>query len=262
MASQLQIDANRQNAQKSTGPKTPDGKAAVSQNALTHGLTALDAGIFGEDLEEFDATRQSFEDEFKPVGPLQTLLVQQIVMAAWRLGRIRTLEGGLFQLRWPMTPKNIEKEYQNLSHRTRLAYLFLRDIRGNNALNMLGRYEARVERSFYRALRELQRLQPAPKEKVAKQSQSAPEPEHQQEVTPPLSPQSPNHQITQSPNRSNPPISELDDPLHEPNRPPLDGDTVAAVLTPEFAAAGGDLPGVEKRLAQPLGPVGDQRAMG
>jgi len=177
MASQRQIDANRQNAQKSTGPKTPEGKAAVSQNALQHPLTA-------EDEDEFNATRQSFEDELKPVGPLQTLLVEQIVMAAWRLARIRTLESGLFQLRLADDTKAIERDYEHLSQRARLAYLFRRDIQGHNTLAHLGRYEARAERSFYRALRELQRLQ----KEMAKQTQSAPEPQPQQDVTPPSAP--------------------------------------------------------------------------
>ena len=186
MASQQQIDANRQNAQKSTGPKTPQGKATVSRNAMTHGLTALNACINGEDMDEFDATRQSFENELKPVGPVQSLLVQQIVMAAWRLGRLRLIEGGLFQLRSIDDAKNIERDYQNLPARTRLAYLFLRDVRGPNALTILGRYESRVERIFYRALKELQRLQavgpsapvapaPASENDSAKQSQSTPD---------------------------------------------------------------------------------------
>ena len=184
MATQQQIDANRQNAQKSTGPKTPEGKAAISQNALTHGLTAENACINGEDKDEFDASLQSFQDEFKPVGPLQTLLVEQIAMAAWRLSRIRTLETGLFQLRLADDAKDIERGYQNVSQRARLAYVFRSDIRGNNTLTILGRYEARVERSFYRALRELKRLQ----KETAKQSQIAPEPQPQQDVTPPSNP--------------------------------------------------------------------------
>lgn len=184
MASQQQIDANRQNAQKSTGPKTPEGKAAVSQNALKHGLTAQEAVLSGEDKDEFEATRQSFEDELKPVGPLQTFLVEQIVMAAWRLSRIRTLETGLFQLRLADDAKDIERDYENLSHRARLAYAFRRDIHGYNTLAHLGRYEARAERSFYRALHELQRLQ----KEMAKQSQIPPEPQPQQDVTPPSNP--------------------------------------------------------------------------
>ena len=197
MASQQQIDANRQNAQKSTGPKTPEGKAAVSQNALKHGLTAQQAVISGEDKDEFDATRQSFEDELKPVGPVQTLLVQQIVMAAWRLTRLRAMESGLFQLRLVDDAKDIERNYKNLSPRTRLAYLFLRDVRGPNALTILGRYEARVERSFYRALHELQRLQAAPEDKVAKQSQSSPGTRAATGLYATLR-QSPNHPITKS----------------------------------------------------------------
>jgi hypothetical protein len=205
MASQEQINANRQNAQKSTGPKTPEGKAAVSQNAVTHGLTAENACINGEDMDEFDETRQSFEDQFKPVGPLQTLLVQQIVMAAWRLGRLRLIEGGLFQLRAADDARDIERGYTNMAPSTRLAYLYLRDVRGPNALTTLGRYEARVERSFYRALHELQRLQ----QEMTKQSQIVPEPQPQQDLTPPPG----NPPITKS---LNPPISQPDDTLHTP----------------------------------------------
>ena len=197
MASQQQIDANRQNAQKSTGPKTPQGKVTVSRNAMTHGLTALNACINGEDLDEFDATRQSFENELKPVGPVQTLLVQQIVMAAWRLGRLRLIEGGLFQLRAIDDAKNIERDYQNLPARTRLAYLFLRDVRGPNALTILGRYEGRVERSFYRALKELQRL---PKTKCPNKANPPRNPSRNRTLRhPPTITQSLNHQVTQCP---------------------------------------------------------------
>jgi len=229
MASQQQIDANRQNAQKSTGPKTPEGKAAVSQNALKHGLTAQQAVLSGEDKDEFEATRQSFEDELKPVGPLQTFLVEQIVMAAWRLARLRTLESGLFQLRLADDAKNIERDYERLSQRARLAYLFLRDVRGPNALATLGRYEARVERSFYRALRELKRLQ------SAKQSQIPPEPQPQQDFTPPPD----NHQITQSPNHPipQPPNHPISDNLAAPGPVPV---RKSASLSMSRTLTGGD----------------------
>ena len=201
MASQEQIDANRRNAQKSTGPKTPEGKAAVCQNAFSHGLTAELACINGEDMDEFDETRQSFEDELKPVGPVQTLLVQRIVMAAWRLDRLRLMEGGVFQLRSYEDARRSTGSTRTCPPRTRLASVFLRDVRGPNALALLGRYEARIERSFYRALHELQRLQSGPENKMAKQSQIPPEPLPQKDLPPP-SGNPPNLQITQSPNHA------------------------------------------------------------
>ena len=230
MASQLQIDANRQNAQKSTGPKTPEGKAAVRRNAVTHGLTANNVCIDGEDQDEFDETRQSFEDELKPVGPLQTLLVQQIVMAAWHLGHLRLLESGLSQLRAADDERAIERTYTRITPRTRLAYLYQRDVQGPNALTTLGRYQTRIERSFYRALHELQRLQaagpsapiapaPASRNDPAKQSQiapdSAPNPAPQQDLTPP----SDDHPNSKSPNpqSSRPPIV-YNGNIHESSR--------------------------------------------
>ena len=53
MSTPAQIQANRQNAQKSTGPRTPQGKAVVAQNALKHGLLARQAVIVGEDQGQF-----------------------------------------------------------------------------------------------------------------------------------------------------------------------------------------------------------------
>jgi len=54
MSTEAQIHANRQNAQKSTGPKTAEGKAAVSQNAVKHGLIASEAVITGENLADYE----------------------------------------------------------------------------------------------------------------------------------------------------------------------------------------------------------------
>ena len=52
MTTEAQIEANRANAQKSTGPRTPEGKATVAQNAVKHGLLARTAVLHGEDWEE------------------------------------------------------------------------------------------------------------------------------------------------------------------------------------------------------------------
>ena len=161
MASQKQTDANRANAQQSTGPKTPEGKAASSLNALKHGLTAKHAVIPGEDPELFDQTLQSFLDHLQPVGPVENLLVQQIVMASWRLPRLRALETGLFEMRLIDEKRTQDEGYTHLTPAHRLVHSFYRDCNNRDSFTTLGRYETRVERAFYRALHELQRLQAA-----------------------------------------------------------------------------------------------------
>jgi hypothetical protein len=148
MATRKQRAANRRNAPLSTGPVTPEGKAAVRLNALKHGLTAENATIFDEDDDAFDEFRDTFLDHLQPAGPLETALVHQMVMAQWRLARLRRLETGLFDLGLTDREADIKEEYTNLTSRSRLAYVFRKS---TDPLATLGRYEARIERSFYRA---------------------------------------------------------------------------------------------------------------
>src|ERR1700730_7204350 len=96
MASQQQIDANRRNAQKSTGPTTPEGRAAVRHNALKHGLTAEVLIPSMEEQPEFDRLCDAFETEYLPVGPTEESLLENLVAAKWRLGRARKEETGFF----------------------------------------------------------------------------------------------------------------------------------------------------------------------
>jgi hypothetical protein len=92
------IEANRRNAQKSTGPKTADGKSVSKLNALKHGLLAQTVVVRGhqmkESANEFKKLCQEFYVDLNPVGPLEEMLVGQIVTASWRLRRARTAESG------------------------------------------------------------------------------------------------------------------------------------------------------------------------
>ena len=65
MASKRQLEANRANARRSTGPRTPQGKASSSKNALSHGLAARLELMADEDPAEYDALREGLEADFQ-----------------------------------------------------------------------------------------------------------------------------------------------------------------------------------------------------
>ena len=103
MGTQSQIDANRRNAQKSTGPKTPEGRAAVRLNGVTHGLTAETIVLKGESEADFTNLLGSLEAEHDPVTPTEEALVVQLAMATWRLRRLYHAEADF--PRTPATPQ-------------------------------------------------------------------------------------------------------------------------------------------------------------
>ncbi len=106
MISDKQLQANRINAQKSTGPKTETGKSIASKNATTHGLRSVQPVIEGEDPAEYNDFRNDMIVQFAPNGPMETLLVDRIIHAAWRLRRIGTIEVEIYDfLRHPADKK-------------------------------------------------------------------------------------------------------------------------------------------------------------
>ncbi|MEP0829346.1 MAG: hypothetical protein HRF51_12575 [bacterium] len=91
MASKKQLRANRQNARRSTGPKTRKGKMNSRKNRLTHGLYSqnliIDTKILKEDKTEYDLLLASLVAEFQPETQLQGFLVRKIANAIWRSRR-------------------------------------------------------------------------------------------------------------------------------------------------------------------------------
>ena len=94
--SEARLAANRENAQKSHGPSSPEGKAKASLNSLKHGLTGK--YLLFADPEEvilYKAHVQSYETQFQPLGPEECSLVRSIADIRWRLNQIPGLEMAL-----------------------------------------------------------------------------------------------------------------------------------------------------------------------
>jgi hypothetical protein len=158
MISERQHEANRRNAAKSHGPITPEGRAAVRMNALKHGLTAEETILPTEDKTEFEQFQAAFEEECQPVGPIEQVLVEDIVAARWRMNRVRKMEPGFFAFRRE-DMKNWINHFPTLDAQAKLAMIVHNDAQQSDTLGKMSRYEARFERSFHKALKELQRLQ-------------------------------------------------------------------------------------------------------
>jgi hypothetical protein len=98
MSTEKQIAANRQNATKSTGPISTEGKARAAQNARTHGLTAARMVVAGEEAAAVEAFRHACYLEWQPVGAFETTLVDEIVFDTVRLGRVPWIEASVLDI--------------------------------------------------------------------------------------------------------------------------------------------------------------------
>ncbi|MGC9973657.1 MAG: hypothetical protein ABSE56_24065 [Bryobacteraceae bacterium] len=188
MSSQLKIETNRRNAQLSTGPKTPEGKAKVATNSCTHGLCSRNAILPEEDPAEFHALLAGLIEEFQPANAYEESLVRELASAEWRLRRIVRLETGIFvsamenvreyeKCRNTAPLPNRTPEEQRYDQNTRLLGLTFRQHCGGEAFTKLTRYENSIRRAYYKALKELKSPPPPRIAKTTEQSQIPPPPD-------------------------------------------------------------------------------------
>ena len=144
--SNARAEASRRNGAKSRGPKTPEGKARSSRNALKHGLRATKAVVLpDEDGAAFAALEAALLEELAPAGALRTVLARQVVSAAWRLARVDRMEAEMLIFR-----DRGEGD---------LGLAATRDANTARALPTLVRYRAAAHAEFLRSLRTLEALQ-------------------------------------------------------------------------------------------------------
>ncbi len=173
MSTEAKIIANRRNAQKSTGPRTPQGKAVASKNSLKHGLLARQAVISTECQAEFDLYRQEFLDELAPDTPMESMLAERVVNLSWRLKRAARIQNQTIDaLNTPKSPNpllaKLEKSFNfkapddtqdnSQSPEMALGRLAIKDFSHDRVLEKLLMYERRIENSLYKTVLEFQGL--------------------------------------------------------------------------------------------------------
>jgi hypothetical protein len=171
MSTELQIEANRKNAQKSTGPRTSEGKDVSSQNALKHGLCANRNVIRTESQEEYNIFRDEMIADISPAGAMELMLAERIVSLSWRLKRAEHFQNAAMNAL-------IERDLNDsgygwndtVRHQARdeaadgdfdliLGITVNTDFSRNKILEQLLAYEHRIENSLYRAIAELKKMQ-------------------------------------------------------------------------------------------------------
>ena len=163
--------ANRNNAKKSTGPRTENGKAWAKRNAVKHGLRAEHIITVGENKIEFEELKDQFVKELQPIDIISMQLVNRIVLTAWNLQRSDKIQSGMLAYEMlsyeadeyksklkeihhaDFAGSQIKVPYQNLL----MGLSFLRDCNSSNAMVKLGSYETRLLNRYSQLLEQLKK---------------------------------------------------------------------------------------------------------
>jgi hypothetical protein len=166
---EAELNARRQNAQHSPGPRTPEGKKRSSLNAFRHGLTGQIVLQTPEDEQAFKKYCDGIREALAPVGALELDLAQAIAEDRWRLNRARAIENSIFALDQseysPEEPGRPEVDAAIAQGRTWMAHA--------HQLHLLTTYENRIRRSVEKNTAELRALQAERKAAIAKAQEEA-----------------------------------------------------------------------------------------
>jgi hypothetical protein len=173
-ASARQIEANRRNA---AGPHqmTEAGKQSLRTNALRHGLAAkLHVVLAGEDEKFYNEILESLREEYAPQSTQEEMLVGQIAENYWRLIRARNMESGSFKLGIKIEAEEYGFNRVEPDDLLRGANLATTLSHHHEIFARIARYETTADRSYYRAIRELDKLQNRRQQNSARQQAKTP----------------------------------------------------------------------------------------
>jgi hypothetical protein len=155
MATQVQINANRQNAQKSSGPSEAS-KEYTKLNATKHGYTGRTIVLCESEAEPYRAFTESHHAEFAPIGPTEEHLVQAIVDNRWRTHKIFADEAAIYALGHIEYAARFEDQAAGIIPSLCRAFTTTAKFK---ELSLLHRYHARITRQLAQDDAQLRQLQ-------------------------------------------------------------------------------------------------------
>ena len=138
MSTLNQMEANRENAIRSTGPRTETGKEISSRNSTRHGLTSRRSILNSEQQEEFDQLHSELTQEYDPQTPTERDLVLEIADQSFRLRRASKIEADLFN--------QADDDFLKIS----------------SELDKVRRYRTSIERAWHNAIEQIRKIQKQP----------------------------------------------------------------------------------------------------
>jgi hypothetical protein len=156
MATQKQIEANRRNAQKSTGPQSPETKAKTRLNAMRDGFTGQVTTLSDEDRPIFEKFKSDFIQDLAPRTVMELSLASSIAWDTWRLNHLRAVEMNTYALGAARTSIEIEAENPEALTALSGAITFADEAKRFALMSM---YEQRMNRSIHKNLETLLKLQ-------------------------------------------------------------------------------------------------------
>ena len=139
--------------------RTPEGKTASSRNAVTHGIFTSPLVLRNENNAEFLRLERGYLTQWNPVGPLECLLVDQMIAADWRLRRIWQTETARLDLQMDRDSPALDQEFDELDEQVRASVALEHLGDQSRFLDHMHRYEARLTRQLERTSRHLAAVQ-------------------------------------------------------------------------------------------------------
>src|SRR5713101_6856030 len=151
-SSNNRAETNRENARKSTGPRTEAGKQRSSLNALRHGLTGQTVVLPSDDLIAYQRHCQQLHDQYHPKNPMEVQLTQAVADLSWRLNRITAIETNMLTLGITEHSSSVDTENDQVHNALAMTKAFREQ---SQPFANLSLYEHRLSLRFDKALKQL-----------------------------------------------------------------------------------------------------------